>query len=79
MSMQPKPKVIKMAKTETTVVAPATVAVKKARKVTTIAHRINAMLKTQTIKGSMSVAELDEIIAQATRMKKFAEILASTK
>jgi len=50
-------------------------AAKTTKKVVSVAHRIKAMLKTQTINGKMTVAELDDIAAHVAKMKQFAELM----
>ncbi len=69
-----------MAKPTTPVAAPATTEVAAApakRPIPSLAHRIKAQLKTQTLKGTISTAELDDLIAYAGKMKEFAAILAA--
>ncbi len=52
-----------------------TTAAKTTKKVVSVAHRIKAMLKTQTINGKMTVVELDDIAAHVAKMKQFAELM----
>lgn len=63
--------------TKTTAPADATTAAatKTTKKVVSVAHRIKAMLKTQTINGKMTVVELDDIAAHVAKMKQFAELM----
>jgi hypothetical protein len=61
--------------TNTTAADTTTPAAKTTKKVVSVAHRIKAMLKTQTINGKMTVVELDDIAAHVAKMKQFAELM----
>ena len=54
---------------------PVTAPVTNKREVPSLVHRVKAMLKTQTLRGTMKVEELDELISFAQKMKEFASIL----
>jgi hypothetical protein len=62
-----------------TVAAPAAPAAKAKREAPTPSQVVRSIIKNATIKGKMSVDELDLIVALATKMKTLAEALSEVK
>lgn len=46
------------------------------RPIPSLVHRINTQMKTQVLKGSMTMDELDAVITHATKLREIAGILS---